>query len=286
MTLVLAVVLAAVATMGTTLVSVPAVAQQNVGPNPDDLRAGKNYIETSVYTEQQDQEILAAFEGLRVSDVSDGMDKVGLANVGLMSPEIHPVWKDTKTYKHRLAGIAVTARYVPTNKGFAPAMETAAFDKWVGKTYNEVTPEPFVPLIRKGTALVIDDAPDSDVGTIGSNNIMGWKMRGCVGVVTDCGSRDTDEVATEQMPLYLRQVTRGIRPGRNEIESVNRPIECGGVLVRPGDVIVADGDGVIVVPREKAKEVAQYAKHILEGDKEGRRSLYKQLGLPEDASVK
>lgn len=286
MTLVLALMLAAVATMGTALVSVPAVARQNVGPNPDDLRAGKNYIETSVYTEPQDQEILAMFEGLRVSDVSDGMDKVGLANVGLMSPEIHPAWKDTKTYKHRFIGVAVTARYVPTNKGFAPAMETAAFDKWVGKTYNEATPEPFVPLIRKGTALVIDDAPDSDVGTIGSNNIMGWKLRGCVGVVTDCGGRDTDEVATEQMPLYLRHVTRGIRPGRNEIESVNRPIECGGVLVRPGDVIVADGDGVVVVPREKAKEVAEYAKHILEGDKEGRRSLYKQLGLPDDASVK
>jgi regulator of RNase E activity RraA len=286
MTLVLALMFAAVATMGTALVSVPAVARQNVGPNPDDLRAGKNYIETSVYTEQQDQEILAMFEGLRVSDVSDGMDKVGLANVGLMSPEIHPVWKDTKTYKHRFIGIAVTARYVPTNKGFAPAMETAAFDKWVGKTYNEATPEPFVPLIRKGTALVIDDAPDSDVGTIGSNNIMGWKLRGCVGVVTDCGGRDTDEVATEQMPLYLRHVTRGIRPGRNEIESVNRPVECGGVLVRPGDVIVADGDGVVVVPREKAKEVAEYAKHILEGDKEGRRSLYKQLGLPDDASVR
>jgi len=149
-----------------------------------------------------------------------------------------------------------------------------------------VTPEPFVPLIRKGTALVIDDAPLSDVGTIGSNNIMGWKMRGCVGVVTNVGGRDTDEVATEQMPLYLRQVARGIRPGRNEIESVNRPIECGGVLVRPGDVIMADGDGVVVVPREVAKEVAEYARSIMVGDKEGRRGLYKKLGLPEDDSVK
>jgi hypothetical protein len=59
---------------------------------------------------------------------------------------------------------------------------------------------------------------------------------------------------------------RGIRPGRNEIESVNRPIECGGVLVRPGDVIVADGDGVVVVPREKAQEVAEYAKAIVQGN--------------------
>jgi len=286
LTLVVAAGLLAVTVVWMALVSVPVTAQQSKPPAGEDLRAGRNFMETKVYSEQDDQEILKLFQGLRVSDVSDGMDKVGLANVGLMATDIHPAWKDTTHYRHRFIGIAVTARYVPTNKPPAPPMETKAFDAWVGKTYSEVTPEPFVPLIRKGTALVIDDAPLSDVGTIGSNNIMGWKMRGCVGVVTNAGGRDTDEVATEQMPLYLRQVARGIRPGRNEIESVNRPIECGGVLVRPGDVIMADGDGVVVVPREVAKEVAEYARSIMVGDKEGRRGLYKKLGLPEDDSVR
>jgi len=267
-------------------VSLAPCAERTGGPNAENLRSGRNYIETKVYSEQEDRELLKRFEGLRVADVSDGMDKVGLANMGLMSPEIHAAWKDTKEYKHRFIGIAVTARYVPTNDPPAPAMETEAFDAWVGKTYNEVTPEPFVPLIREGTALVIDDAETRDVGSIGSNNIMGWKLRGCVGVVTDATARDTDEIATEEIPLYFRHPGRGIRPGRNEIESVNRPIECGGVLVRPGDVIVADGDGVICVPREKAREVADYAKATMDGDKAGRRNLYKQLGLPEDASVR
>lgn len=263
-----------------------AIAQPARPTDVDELRRGRNFIETKVYSEQEDRELLKRFEGLRVADVSDGMDKVGLANVGLMSPEIHAAWKDTKQYKHRFIGIAVTARYVPTNDAPAPAMETEAFDNWVGKTYSEVTPEPFVPLIREGTALVIDDAETRDVGSIGSNNIMGWKLRGCVGVVTDATARDTDEVATEEVPLYFRHPGRGIRPGRNEIESVNRPIECGGVLVMPGDVIVADGDGVICVPREKAKEVADYARATMDGDKAGRRNLYKQLGLPDDASVR
>jgi 4-hydroxy-4-methyl-2-oxoglutarate aldolase len=203
-----------------------------------------------------------------------------------MSPEIHPLWKDTQHYAHRFIGIAVTVRYVPTNDPPGQAMQTEAFDRWVGKTYSEVTPEPFVPLIRKGTAVVFDDAPDSDVGSIGSNNIMGWKLRGCVGVVTNATARDTDEIATEKVPLYYRGPGRGIRPGRNEIESVNRPIECGGVLVMPGDVVVADGDGVIVVPRAKAREVADYARATMEGDKAGRRGLYKQLGLPQDDSVR
>jgi regulator of RNase E activity RraA len=282
----MAVVLIVVTAVWMALVSGPAAAQPNTKPAANDLRAGRNFIETKVYSEQDDQETLKLFEGLRVSDVTDGLDKVGLTNIMLMSPEIHPVWKDTTHYKHRFVGIAVTARYVPTNRPPAPAMETKPYDAWSGKWYSELSPEPFTPLIRKGTALVIDDAPESDVGTIGSNNIMGWKLRGCVGVVTNAGGRDTDEVSTEQMPLYLRHVARGIRPGRNEIESVNRPIECGGVLVRPGDVIVADGDGVVVVPREKAREVAEYAKTILEGDKNGRRGLYKRLGMPEDDSVR
>ena len=73
-----------------------------------------------------------------------------------------------------------------------------------------------------------------------------------VGVVTDATARDLDEVETERVPLYLRRPGRGIRPGRNKLESVNRPIVCGGVLVMPGDVVVADGDGVVVVPRPQA----------------------------------
>ncbi|NQT03570.1 MAG: RraA family protein [Planctomycetes bacterium] len=266
--------------------SAPATAQQNSGSSVEELRAGKNYIPTKVYRAKDDEQILKLFEGLRVADVSDGMDKVGLTNTGLMSPEIHALWKDTKHYTHRFIGIALTVRYVPTNKPPAPRMETRAFDRWVGQWYNKLSSEPFVPLIRKGTALVIDDAPDSDVGSIGSNNIMGWKVKGCVGVVTNATARDTDEIATEKVPLYFKKPGRGIRPGRNEIESVNRPIVCGGVLVEPGDVIVADGDGVIVVPRAHAKEVAEYAKAIIEGDKAGRRQLYKQLGLPPDDSVK
>ena len=286
LTLAVAATLLVVTAIWMALVSVPVGAQQSPKPAAEDLRAGRNFMESKVYTEEEDMRTLKLFDGLRVSDVTDGLDKVGLTNVMLMSPAIHAAWKDTTHYRHRFVGIAVTARYVPTNKPPAPHMETAAFDKWVGETYNKLTPEPFMPLIRKGTALVNDDAPDSDVGTIGSNNIMGWKLGGCVGVVTNAGGRDTDEVATEQMPLYLRQVARGIRPGRNEIESVNRPIECGGVLVRPGDVIMADGDGVIVVPREQAREVAEYARAIMDGDKEGRRGLYKKLNLPEDDSVK
>lgn len=255
-------------------------------PAPEDPRSGKDFLSVSVYTAEEDQELLKFFAGLRVADVSDGMDKAGLPGVGLVDPSILPLWTDLKNFSHRFAGIAVTARYVPTQKPHAGKRIPEEFDKWEGEFYSQYSSEPYADLIRSGTALVIDDVEEADIGSIGSYNIMDWKGRGCVGVVTDAAARDTDEIVVERVPLYLRRRGRGIRPGRNEIESVNRPVAVGGVLVMPGDVVVADGDGVIVVPRSQARIVAAFAREVIEKDKAGRRDLYKQLRLPPDASIK
>jgi regulator of RNase E activity RraA len=251
-----------------------------------DARRGRTYMETPPFSAADDARVLELFGGLRVADVTDGMDAVGLPNVGLMDPGIHPLWKDLEGFTHRFIGIAVTARYVPTNRAQAGRMATGEYDAWAGSWYSKLSPEPFMDLIRPGTALVIDDAPAADVGSIGSNNILQWKTRGMVAVVTNATARDTDEIAVERVPLYFRQPGRGIRPGRNEIESVNRPVVVGGVLVMPGDVIVGDGDGVVVVPRAQAEAVARYAHTILDTDKEGRRRLYQQLKLPTDSTVR
>jgi regulator of RNase E activity RraA len=260
---------------------------QAVDSQAAEYRAGKSFIPTRIHSAEEDAAVLRAFDGLRVADVTDGMDFVGLQNVGLMDPAIHPLWKDAQTFDHRFIGIAVTARYVPTQRpaaGGGRAYED--FRAWEGSWYNELSPEPFQALIRPGTAIVIDDAPDADVGSIGSFNILAWKVAGAVGVVTDATARDTDEIITERVPLYLRRPGRGIRPGRNEIESVNRPVVVGGVLVNPGDVIVADGDGVVVVPRAVALRVAEFAHRIGEADRAARRDLYRRAGLPEDPSVR
>ncbi|HEX2694734.1 MAG TPA: RraA family protein [Acidobacteriota bacterium] len=251
-----------------------------------DLRAGKNLIPTTVYSEADDQKVLELFKGLRVSDVTDGMDAVGLQNIGLMDPEIATLWRDTVNFTHRFIGVAVTARYVPTQDAPAGKMSVEDYDKWAGDWYEKRSTEAYLDIVRKGTALVIEDAPNADVGSIGSYNILEWYGKGCVGVVTSATARDTDEVITEKVPLYMKRPGRGIRPGRNELESVNRPIVCGGVLVMPGDVVVADGDGVLVVPRAKAAAVAVYARKIMDGDKAGRRDLYKSLKIKEDVSVK
>jgi 4-hydroxy-4-methyl-2-oxoglutarate aldolase len=209
-----------------------------------ETQSGKSFIGFQKYSQTDDDRILRLYAGLRVADVADGLDMAGLQGVGLMDAQIRPVWRDTEEFSHRFCGIAVTARYVPTNRR-ADKMPSEEFKKWEGKWYSEISSEPFVEFLRPGSAVVIDATDDGDSGTIGSNNILLWKIKGARGVVTSGGARDTDEVIKEKVPLYMRRPARGIRPGRNEIESVNLPVTCGGVLVRPGDVIVADGDGVV-----------------------------------------
>jgi len=253
--------------------------------DPAAMESGINFIETNWYSEAEDLELLALYEDLRVADVSDGMDMVGLPDQGLVDPAIHPSWVNYESLSHIIRGIALTARYVPTMKKDRPE-PGKDFLQWEGNFYGTYSSEAFVPLIHNGVIIVIDDVEEKDIGSIGSNNVLIWKDKGAIGVVTDASSRDTDEVAIEEFPLYLREKGRGIRPGRNELESVNRPITIGGVLVCPGDVVVADGDGVVVVPREVAVEVAQHAQAVLEKDKAGRKGLYEKLGMPLDETVK
>jgi regulator of RNase E activity RraA len=73
--------------------------------------------------------------------------------------------------------------------------------------------------------------------------------------------------------------------GRLQFDACDIPVVVGGVLVNPGDVVVADGDGVIVVPQAIAKDVAKYAHQELRGDKVSRRKKYEELGLELDETV-
>jgi regulator of RNase E activity RraA len=260
----------------------PAFSQES---NLRELQKGVNYLETRLYSDEENNRILAQFEGLRVADVSDGMDMVGLPGTGLVDPAIHAAWVDQKELTHQFRGIAVTARYVPTQRPDRP-MPGDKFHDWEGNFYNTYSHEAFAKLIRPGSVVVLDDVDEKDIGSIGSYNILSWKSLGAVGVVTDAAARDNDEIAIEKVPLYFRKTGRGIRPGRNELESVNRPVVIGGVLVCPGDIVVGDADGVVVVPREKAEQVAKYAREILNSDKGARKDLYRKIGLPQDKTVK
>ncbi|MCS7254600.1 MAG: RraA family protein [Armatimonadota bacterium] len=223
-------------------------------------------------------EVAMLFEGLRVADVSDGMDAIGLRDVGLMDKAIRTIWKGARVF-----GRAITARYVPTNE-VVPKMSPEEYAECSRRWYAEKCPYTFLQIAQYGDVLVLD-LSGLEVGFWGSNVALAAKKAGIVGVIIDGGCRDTYEVERQRCPVWARHVARTTVIGRLEFAGLNEIVNCGGVKVRPNDIIVADDDGVIVVPREFAPEVAKWARKELEADKQARRKLYEELGMPFDETV-
>ena len=227
-------------------------------------------------------ELIKLFDGLRVSDICDAMDMAGLMDRGLLSSEIKTLFRDVDKFTHRFCGLALTVRYVPTNRE-VPNMDPEEFRDYITKWRDEISPG-FYNDIQEGDVIVID-AAGMDVGFIGSGNSLGWKIKGAVGVVTNGGARDTDELVKQGWPVYCQYISRSFKPGRLELDKLNVPVNCGGALVRPGDVVIGDGDGVICVPVEKAELVAKLARRELDEDKISRRNCYEELGMELDETV-
>ncbi len=269
-----------------------ALSYQDVGAQEKHTPQGVRVLQNKSFDdgEAARREILDLYKDLRVTDVCDGMDLVGLQDIGLMNNDIRPLWRDEKKFTHRFVGFAITIRYVPSDVrvGQASFASLEGFKRFKGRQYGRA-PDPWTAVARPGDVAVMDTGGVFEGGNIGSNNSLGWVEKGVVGVVTNGGARDTDEIVkVRRPPVYCRNghSTRGVRPGRMITESYNFPINCAGVLVYPGDVIVADGDGVIVVPRERAIEVGRLAREINSGDEKSRRERYERLGIPLDDTVK
>jgi regulator of RNase E activity RraA len=263
-----------------------------VGFNGLNLMA-QNTPENSEGSDVSDEVLLELYRGARVNDVVDGLVTVGYMDVGVMDPEIAPLWRDVQTMEHRISGIAVTARYAPTNRPRNAGSDLTKpenyedYRNWRGMWYSTLSGESFNEQIKEGSIVVIDNQDDNDAGSTGSKNILDWQERGMVGLVAVGGVRDLDEIILQRNPVYMNynKRGRGERIGRNELLDVQTPVVVGGVLVYPGDVVVADTDGVVVVPRRVAVRVGQIAYQELVADIEGRRDLYEKLGREIDETV-
>ena len=240
-------------------------------------------------SKQARKEILELYKDLRLTDVLDGMDLIGLQDIGLMDKNIRPLWRDVEKFSHRVIGFAITVRHVPTDvrvgQNSFPDLE--GFKRFKSQQYKRA-PDAWLGTAKPGDIVVIDAGGIPECGFIGSNNSLGWAEKGVVGVVTNGGARDTDEIVkVKKISVYCKNgySSRGVRPGRLIAESYNFPINCAGVLVYPGDLIVADGDGVLVVPREHALRVGKLAREINIGDEKVRAKRFERLGIPPDETV-
>lgn len=225
-------------------------------------------------------EIRKLYKYLRVVDVVDAMDGIGYFNIGLMSPEIRPLWLGMKFW-----GPALTIRCVPANRPMWKLNTTDEIVRAHGIWFKEVPHQGINDLIQPGHVIITDTGGADEVGYWGSENSMGAMVKGAVGIVTDGYCRDTGEVALQKTPICSRYRGRTIIPGRIQVVEVQTTVGCGGTQVRPGDIVGCDDDGVVVVPLEVAREVAVHARAILLADMRARRRHYERLGKEVDETV-
>ncbi len=215
---------------------------------------------------------------LRVTDVTDGLDAVGRADLTLLDPAIRPLWMGMRFW-----GPALTMRVVPTNRRLPVVDRKDALRQHA--IWNEMGGMHAKLEVTPGCVLVTSTNGARECGYWGSNNSMDMQSRGVAGIVTDGHARDTDEIIMQKNPVACRGIGRTIIPGRVELMDINVPVGCGGVLVRPGDIVGCDWDGVIVVPIEVAEDVLCISARIAVDDKKARRRLYDKLGKKPDATV-
>ncbi len=225
-------------------------------------------------------EVCKLFKFLRVVDVVDAMDGIGYFDIGLMWPEVRPLWLGMKFW-----GAAFTVRCVPANRPMWKLGSTQEIVDAHGIWFRQVGNIEYGDQIRPGHVIVTDTGGAREVGAWGSANSLNMMSRGAVGIVTDGYCRDTAEVALQKTPICSRARGRTIIPGRIEVAEVQCRVGCGGVQVRPGDIVGCDDDGVVVVPLEVAREVAGHARAVLLADMRARRGLYEKLGMMPDATV-
>jgi regulator of RNase E activity RraA len=172
--------------------------------------------------------------------------KLGLRNTFMT--DVHPLVPGT-----RLVGKAYTLRYIPMRED----LDADALD---GRFDNLTNPQRIaVEHVGAGDVLVMDARGEIRAGTTGNILVTRMKHRGAVGLVTDGAFRDAAGIAAVGLPAYCRGTHAATNVTLHHPVDVQMPIACGGVSVYPGDVLVGDGDGVIVVPRHLAEEAAARA---------------------------
>lgn len=183
-----------------------------------------------VYTtiQRPDADDVAALSHYGSATIHEAMGRVGL-----MQPVLRPVYPGAK-----LCGPAVTVLLQPG-------------DNWMLHVAAEQ--------LRNGDVVVAACTTESNAGFFGELLATSFRARGAVGLVIDGGVRDTADLEQLNFPVFAKAIhARGTV--KETLGSVNIPVTCAGALVNPGDVVVGDADGVVVVPQNRVAEVAAASK--------------------------
>jgi regulator of RNase E activity RraA len=201
-------------------------------------------------------DVIEAFRGITTASIADACEHVG--ERGYLSGSIRQV------IPGKLVGPAVTVREVPADVAEPPTHALQAID--------EAAP---------GSVICID-AGGADVAVWGGLMTAGAVANQVAGAVLDGGVRDVEEIVRDYgLPIYARGPVAATTVGRYRTVSLNEPVVLGGVTVAPGDLIVADSDGVVRVPAEHVDAVLKIAQDIEDREKEQTRLILEAGSLRE-----
>ena len=177
--------------------------------------------------------------------VSDCLDRVGYRHQ-VMRPHIRPLYPQA-----HLVGFAMTVHCVEVD-----ALPENEDDYYKGELQA-------VDSLRAGDVMVVSTCHGSYWGELLAT---ASRYRGAVGIVADAYTRDTDRLVEMQFPTFVAGILASDSLGRIDIDQIQVPVDCGGGTVRPDDLVLADFDGVVVVPSEVAGEVITRAEEKVSGE--------------------
>jgi regulator of RNase E activity RraA len=186
----------------------------------------------------------AALKGVSTATLCTLLFKRGLRNQFIQ--DVHRMNPTTGT----MVGEAFTLRYIPAREDLNPITVFRDPAHPQRKAVEECPP---------GAVMVFDSRKDARAASAGSILISRLMVRGVAGVVTDGGFRDSPEIAAMPIPAYHHRPSAPTNLTLHQAIDINVPIACGDVAVFPGDVLVGDAEGVVVIPAEIANEVAKEA---------------------------
>ncbi|WP_109467048.1 ribonuclease activity regulator RraA [Albibacillus kandeliae] len=187
-------------------------------------------------------ETRARYKRISTASIATQLYKRGLRNQFIQG--VKPVSKKAET----MVGQAFTLRYIPARED-RNQLEVFRNADHPQRVAVETCPP--------GQILVMDGRGDASAATAGSILITRMDVRGCAGVVSDGGFRDFEGIGELNMPAFCAGPSAPTNLTKHEALDINVPIACGGVAVFPGDVLVGDGDGVMVIPAHLADEIAE-----------------------------
>ena len=150
----------------------------------------------------------------------------------------------------KLVGEAFTLRYIPAREDLD---QVSAFEN------PEHPQRKAIETVPPGQVLVMDCRGETRAASAGNILVTRLRVRGGAGMVTDGSLRDTVDIAAQDFPVYGAGPAAPLNLVCHHAVDLNQPIACGGVAVFPGDVMMGDGEGVVVIPRHLADEVARDA---------------------------